>query len=1183
MVKIKQAYKYQFYKQDFQGTKLGSIFNSIGMTSVKRSFPYSNAPRNKFHDNGIAYTDITLINEIRYSSDDDPKVLIGPLMQTGVFEYVEPSYLFQPLYKPNDPEIDSLYFMEMLNMYDAWDVTKGDTNVVIGISDTGFDTDHPDLVNSVKYNYADPIDGVDNDADGYIDNFRGWDLGDNDNDPQVGGNWHGIYVASFVGATADNGIQLAGTGFNCKIVPLKISDASGALTGAYNSIVYAANHNFDVVNCSWGSPNSWSQLGQDICKYATVDKNCLVVAAAGNDDSENIWYPASYDWVLSVGGTNRDSEKWIENSSDGSTYNDYVDVVAPANQLYRINNGGGSILGGGFGTSFSAPIVSGIAGLIKSQNPSFSAPELLEQIKATARNIDTIPFNTSYAGKLGKGLVDANAALSDYTNPGFVFDEATFTDKDDECYLPGDTVYLQGLVINFLSNSSSSSIIRVETTSPHIQLIDSVQTIGVIEKLYSLNTSTLPLTFVVKETMPLNEKIYFKVFMEDGDYFNWKMVSATFNTDYINLSENNIELSVGASGKIGYNGSQGDQSVGLGVKYKDAASSAYLIGVMASLDASKTIYSVQGGFESTSGINFLTDREADRTIYTNYDDDPMGGNKIGIEVSQKTMAWDDADRKDFIIMEMSIKNTSGSDINDMSFGVYADWDIDASTSSSNNATYDSTMRTGYVNYPGGVHAGIHILSDSAFQHYAADNNGAGGSINLYDGAFTVAEQRATMTGGNARASAGLGDVSQTVGVRGLNISAGDSIKVAFALVMGDDLATITSASAEADTAYKELNTLKVDIVSLSNASCYSICDGGVTLSAEGGIGVLNYNWYDVAGNPTSNLVTSLCASTYHCEVSDEEGLKDTIEVVVGSPDAISFDLGNDSAFCEGGELEVNEGVFVSYVWSPGGETSPIIEPNSTGIYSVTVTDSNGCEANDSIQITIYAKPNLNLGNDISICEGDSNVVFDAGLSDSYVWNTSHTSQTIQTDSAGDYSVVITDENGCTNSDTISLIVNPSPSISITDTIMSDIASCNGEINGVVFGGAPAYVISWSDDAFRDSIHAVNLCSDTYTVTVTDANACFTNKSIEIQDKPVFIKTASLSQLVLFPNPTEGIITMRGLPNNYNLRITNILGIEVRGVIDNYGKLDLSELDMGHYFIQITSGSEIKTQKIILKK
>ena len=110
-------------------------------------------------------------------------------MRTGVFEYVEPSYTSQPLYKPNDPEIDSLYFMEMLNMYQAWDSTMGDTNVVIGISDTGFDIDHPDLVNSVKYNYNDPIDGVDNDGDGYIDNFRGWDLGDNDNNPQVGSNW----------------------------------------------------------------------------------------------------------------------------------------------------------------------------------------------------------------------------------------------------------------------------------------------------------------------------------------------------------------------------------------------------------------------------------------------------------------------------------------------------------------------------------------------------------------------------------------------------------------------------------------------------------------------------------------------------------------------------------------------------------------------------------------------------------------------------------------------------------------------------------------------------------------------------------------------------------------------------------------------------------------------------------
>jgi subtilisin family serine protease len=460
IVKIKNSYKAQFYNQDFEGTKLGVLFNLMAMTSVERAFPYSKAPRNQFHENGIAYTDITLINKVRYDSDDDPKELIGPLMRTGVFEYVEPSYLFQPLYKPNDPEIDSLYFMEMLNMYGAWDVTKGDTNVVIGISDTGFDINHPDLVNSVKYNYNDPIDGFDNDGDGYIDNYRGWDLGTNDNDPQVVASWHGIYVSSFVGATTDNGIQLAGTGFKCKIVPLKIEDANGDLTGAYNSIIYAADHGFNVVNCSWGSPNSWSQYGQDVCKYAAIDKNCLVVASAGNDNSENVYYPASFDWVLSVGGTNIENEKWINDAEKGSTYNDFIDVVAPANQLYSVNQGSRGIIGGRYGTSFSAPIVSGVAGLIKSQNPDFTAIQILEQIKATSRNIDTIPFNSTYSGKLGKGLVDAQAAVSDYSNPGLVFDGATFTDNDDNLFLPGDTVILYGSIINFLTNSSSATKYR---------------------------------------------------------------------------------------------------------------------------------------------------------------------------------------------------------------------------------------------------------------------------------------------------------------------------------------------------------------------------------------------------------------------------------------------------------------------------------------------------------------------------------------------------------------------------------------------------------------------------------------------------------------------------------------------------------------------------------------------------
>ena len=998
-------------------------------------------------------------------------------------------------------------------MYGAWDISKGDTNVVIGISDTGFDIDHPDLVNSVKYNYNDPIDGSDNDGDGYIDNYRGWDLGDGDNNPQVGGNWHGIYVSSFVGATTDNGIQLAGSGFNCRIVPLKISNSSGELTGAYSSIVYAADKGFDVVNCSWGAASPWTQYGQDVCKYATIDKNCLVIASAGNDNSEEPFYPASYDWVLSVGGTNKDSEKWIENISVGSTYNDFVDVVAPANQLYRVNNGGGNILGGGYGTSFSAPIVSGIAGLIKSQNPSFTAVQVLEQIKATSRNIDTIPFNSIYSGKLGKGLVDAQAALSDYSNPGLVFEGATFTDNDDNSFSPGDTVNLYGSIINFLSNSSSATRYRVETSSPYIEFIDSIQPLIAIPYGQTLNTEALPFKFIVKELIPKNENIYFKVFMEDGDYFNWKMVSALFNDEnYANIEENNISISVGASGKLGFNGDQGDQNIGLGVRYKGAVtSSAYIIGVLASLNSSKTIYSAQGGFEATSSLNSMEDKSADKIIYTNYDDDPMGANKIGIEVRQKTMAWDDADRKDFILMEMSIKNTSVSDINGMSFGIYTDWDI--SDPNQNIASYDSTIRTGYVNFTGGAHAGIHILSDSAIQHYAVDNSGVSGSISIYDGDFTSAEQRITMTGGNVRPSAGLGDVSQTVGVRGLNIASGDSITVAFALVMGDDLATITAASAEADTAYKELHTLQVNVVSSSNASCFDACDGGVTLSAIGGFGTLAYNWFDVLGTPTTSALTNLCASTYHCAVSDENGLSDTIQVVITQPDLNPIDLGSDTAICADASVNLDaDGLFISYLWNTG-EVTRSISVNESSMYFVQATDS----------------------------------------------------------------------IGCINFDTVLVVVYPIPIIGITDTTNSNGAACNGVINGVVTNGTPEYSYSWLDDENRDSIHALNLCVGEYTLVVTDMNGCMSSQNVEISDIPVFVHTTGLDQLSLFPNPTEGIITILGLPSVYTMRVTDLLGKDFTDAVKGSDKIDLSRLDAGNYFIQITSGTQIKTQKIIVRK
>lgn len=1247
IVKAKESYRSYFSTGSTDDPRIEGVFSIAGVTKVGKEYPGSTRPEKQFHDNGIAFTDLSRTYRIEYSKEIDPKDLIGKFMGTGAFEYVEVSNIHQPMFKPNDAEIDSLYYLELMNLYAAWDSTKGDTNVVIGISDTGFDIDHPDFVDNVKYNYADPIDGVDNDGDGYIDNFRGWDLADNDNNPQVGGNWHGIYVASFAGATADNSLQFAGTGFRCKIVPLKI-ESGGFLTAGPLSIYYAATHGFDVVNCSWGSPNSYTQNEQDLMKFATIDNNCLVVASAGNNHTTERWYPAAYDWVLSVGGTDpTGKEKWLMDPTTGSVYNDHVDVMAPAEQLYALNNGGGT-LGGRLGTSMSAPMAAGIAGLVKSRFPSWTALQVLEQMKSTCTFMDTVAFNAPYAGKIGKGLLNADAAVNDLTNPGLIFDAATFTDGADELYHAGDTVSLYGTVFNILVGSSAATRYRVTTESPYVEFIDSLHNLIAIPFNSNVNTISVPFRFRIKDDIPENEQVWFKVFVEDGDYYNWRNVSVILNPDYVNVKENNLEFSIASSGKIGFNGANGSQDIGVGINYKENGNVLFQMGVMASLDGTKTSFVLDEDFEKTSDLIEANAMEADKVVYTNYNDDPAGANKIGIDVKQKTMVWKAADRSDFIILEMNIINTSGSDINGLNFGIYSDWDI--TNANLNTAVFDSSITTGYTAFAGGTHAGVHILSDSSFQHYAVTNDGSAGAINVYDG-FSSAEQYLSISGGDAFNSAGPKDVAQTVGVGGLNILAGDSVKVAFAIVAGDDAAGITSASLEADTAYDELYKLNTEIVYIDSASCYGVCDGEAAVWARGGVGTLSYDWFDLAGTPTTDSVNAVCAGTYHVEISDLSGLKDTLEVVVESPDQLVLDLGSDTSICNYDSISIDAGAGYSYVWSPGGETSQVLSDvksantykvvitdgsgcsdsdevvlsvvvpatvdlgvdtsfcdldslvldagpgftyswddlsiNQTrtvrvsGDYEVTITDVNGCVDSDEVSVTVLPLPVVDLGIDTFACNGDS-VLIDAGVFLGYSWlPNSEETQTIFAKESDDYSVEVTGANGCVASDTVQVDFSSGPTVSFADTAMSDGASCDGTVLGVIdIVDAPLSSISWSDDAGRDSLKAVDLCAGSYTLIATDSYGCVDSATVEIID--VESVSSVGGDFKIYPNPSNGFVTIEGAEIN-DVQIFNSVGGLVYKSNISGGIINLSQFAEGSYLMVVSTDEGQVTKQLLIKK
>ena len=224
---------------------------------------------------------------------------------------VEPLFTHRTFFSPNDPDIGSQYYINLIEANEAWDVTHGNSSIVIGIVDTGGDLDHPDLQNNIFIDPADPTDGIDNDGDGYIDNNRGWDFSgadasligtpgfQGDNNPSVfSGNkfGHGTMVAGCASATTNDGVGISGVGFNTKLLFTKHyadnqpDNSTSYSSNLYEGLLYAALHGAKIINCSWGNTNA-SGIAQDIINYVTLELGCLVVAAAGNSNTPRIAKP----------------------------------------------------------------------------------------------------------------------------------------------------------------------------------------------------------------------------------------------------------------------------------------------------------------------------------------------------------------------------------------------------------------------------------------------------------------------------------------------------------------------------------------------------------------------------------------------------------------------------------------------------------------------------------------------------------------------------------------------------------------------------------------------------------------------------------------------------------------------------------------------------------------------------
>ena len=360
-------------------------------------------------------------------------------------EYAEKAPLFFISSVPNDPyynvdldggflwgSANSSWHLNLINAEAAWDITTGDSDIVVAVLDNAIYINHPDLQNKIVVAI---------------------DLGNGDDDPnppEATYMWsHGTHSAGLVGAETNNGIGVSSIGYDISIMAVKLGDDASdgqSMAAGFEGIVWAADNGADVISMSWGSPQFFQTM-QNTVNYA-YNKGCVLVAAAGNNGNgmetqmnpdipiNYVGYPAALEHVIAVGSCDIG-----DNKSDFSEYGTWIDVLAPGGfatsgllgmgafsllsttyneagtvtDMINGTTGGAATFGvsGKYdlmqGTSMACPVTSGLCGLMLSVNPDLTPEELTAILKNTCDNVDA--QNEAFIDSIGAGRINAAAAV----------------------------------------------------------------------------------------------------------------------------------------------------------------------------------------------------------------------------------------------------------------------------------------------------------------------------------------------------------------------------------------------------------------------------------------------------------------------------------------------------------------------------------------------------------------------------------------------------------------------------------------------------------------------------------------------------------------------------------------------------------------------------------------------------
>ncbi len=347
-------------------------------------------------------------------------------------EAVEPAYTVSLQLAPNDPYFSStgtwgqsyrdLWGLSKIGMEQAWEQSTGSASIVVADIDTGLDRNHEDIKDNVWVNTGEvPSNGIDEDGNGYVDDYFGWNFVNNTGET-MDDHGHGTHTAGTIAAMGNNGIGITGVSWSAKILPVKFLDNTGhADTGVGAlALVYAADRGARISSNSWGC-GCQSQITDDAVAYEH-EKGMTVVVSAGNSSADALNYsPASNALAITVGAT--DSTDALASFSNRGPK---IDVVAPGVDILSLRAATNPMctpdrtVNGLYcrvsGTSMSAPHIAGLAALMLSKSPTLTNEQIRQILRASTIDLGTLGFDT----KFGYGRVDAGVAMTNLATPRVV-------------------------------------------------------------------------------------------------------------------------------------------------------------------------------------------------------------------------------------------------------------------------------------------------------------------------------------------------------------------------------------------------------------------------------------------------------------------------------------------------------------------------------------------------------------------------------------------------------------------------------------------------------------------------------------------------------------------------------------------------------------------------------------------